>query len=65
MGINSFLQQKEYMETHEAVNDRGDAALTAKKIDLNDWLFQAQYLQDRFGGWSGYPESIQDLAPIQ
>ena len=53
------------METHEAVNDIEDAALTAKKIDLNDWLSQAQYLQDRFGGWSGYPESIQDLAPIQ
>lgn len=38
-----FAQQKAYIESHVAENDVEDAALTAKKIELNEWLFAAQY----------------------
>lgn len=63
--INNFTKQKTYIEMHEAKNAVEDAALTSKKIELNEWLYDAQYSKSRFGGWSFYPDSIFDLEPIQ
>lgn len=63
--INNFERQKAYIETHVAKNDIEDAALTAKKIELNEWLYDAQLSKSRFGGWSFYPDSIFDLEPIE
>lgn len=63
--INNFERQKTYIETHTAKNSVEDAALTAKKIELNEWLYDAQLSKSRFGGWSFYPDSIFDLEPIE
>lgn len=63
--INNFIKQKAYIEMHEAKNAVEDAALTSKKIELNEWLYDAQCSKSRFGGWSFYPDSIFDLEPIQ
>lgn len=60
-----FAQQKDYIESHIAENAVEDAALTAKKIELNDWLFKAQYSKARFGSWSLYPDAVMDLEPIE
>lgn len=60
-----FAQQKAYIESHVAENDVEDAALTTKKIELNDWLFKAQYSKARFGSWSLYPDAVMDLEPIE
>jgi predicted membrane protein len=62
---NVFIQQKEYIETHTPKSDIEDAALTCKKIELNQWLYQAQYSQKHYGGWSFYDESIQEFEPIE
>ena len=63
--INNFTKQKAYIETHEAKNPVEDAALTSKKIELNEWLYDAQCSKSRFGSWSFYPESIFELEPIE
>lgn len=63
--INNFNRQKAYIEMHGAKNAVEDAALTSKKIELNEWLYDAQLSKSRFGGWSFYPDSIFDLEPIQ
>lgn len=63
--VNNFERQKAYIETHVAKDDIEDAALTAKKIELNEWLYGAQMSKSRFGGWSFYPDSIFDLEPIE
>lgn len=69
ISINSdcsvFAQQKAYIESHIAENAVEDAALTAKKIELNDWLFKAQYSKARYGSWSLYPDAVMDLEPIE
>lgn len=63
--INNFTKQKAYIETHEVKNAVEDAALTSKKIELNEWLYDAQCSKSRFGSWSFYPESIFELEPIE
>lgn len=63
--INNFNRQKAYIEMHEAKNAVEDAALTSKKIELNEWLYDAQCRKSRFGSWSVYPESIFELEPIE
>ena len=60
-----FAQQKAYIESHIAENAAEDAALTAKKIELNDWLFNAQYSKAHYGSWSLYPDVVMDLEPIE
>lgn len=59
-----FAQQKAYIESHVVENAIEDAALTTKKIELNDWLFKAQYSKSRFGSWSLYPDTVMGLEPI-
>lgn len=60
-----FAQQKAYIESHIAENAVEDAALTTKKIELNDWLFKAQYSKARYGSWSLYPDTVMELEPIE
>ena len=62
--IDEF-QQKAYIETHVAEREIEDAALTQSKIDLNKWLFSAQWKRENLGNWSGYPESVMELTPIE
>lgn len=63
--IDRFERQGEYLSEHEAFSQIEDAALTAKKVELNDWLFGAQSSAARFGNWSVYPDSVLNLEPIE
>lgn len=63
--VSVFEQQKAYIESHVSKNDIEDAALTAKKVELNDWLYNAQYVNKRWNGWTFYPDSVQDLQEIK
>lgn len=64
-GCSVFAQQKAYIESHIAENAVEDAALTAKKVEMNDWLFKAQYSKAHYGSWSLYPDTVMDLEPIE
>lgn len=63
--VNTFIRQKAYIETHTVSDPVENAALTNQKIELNQWLYNAQYSKSRFGGWSFYSEEIFDLEPIE
>lgn len=60
-----FIEQKEYIESHVSQTEIEDAALTSKKIELNEWLFKAQYQKSHYKGWSLYSAEILDWEPIQ
>lgn len=60
-----FAEQKKYIESHVAQTEIEDAALTSKKIELNAWLFNAQYKKSHYRGWSLYSAEILDWEPIQ
>lgn len=60
-----FAEQKKYIESHVAQTEIEDAALTSKKIELNAWLFKAQYKKSHYKGWSLYSAEILDWEPIQ
>lgn len=60
-----FEQQKAYIETHIPKNDIEDAAITSKKVELNDWLYEAQFSKKIFGGWSIYSDKVLELEPIE
>jgi hypothetical protein len=63
--LYTFVATKDYVESHQVVNPLENAALTNTKIELNAWLFKAQYNNKDWGGWSFYPDSVQDLTPIE
>ena len=63
--IEIFERQKAYIESHVADNQIEDAALTTKKIELNEWLYNAQYCKNKYGNWSLFPDSVQTLTPIE
>ena len=63
--IVQFEQQKQYIESHTAQNEIEDAALTSKKIELNWWLYSAQWSRRKFGDWSLVPEHVLDLEAIK
>ena len=60
-----FQTQKAYIETHVPDSVIEDAALTQKKIELNDWLYKAKYNKERFGYFSVYPKIVLELEPIE
>ena len=49
---NTFKEQSVYIATHKPKNDIENAALTNKKIELNEWLYQAQWAKEKFGIFS-------------
>ena len=63
--ISVFEKQSAYLQTHEVVDPVENAAITNKKIELNDWLYSAQWAKNKFGVFSMYPDSVWDLEPIQ
>lgn len=60
-----FTEQKKYIESHVSQTEIEDAALTSEKIELNTWLFKAQYQKGHYKGWSFYSTEILDWEPIQ
>jgi hypothetical protein len=63
--ISVFEKQSAYLQAHEVVDPVENAAISNKKIELNDWLYSAQWAKNKFGIFSMYPNSILDLEPIQ
>ena len=63
--INKFENQKAYITSHTAVEPLENAALTNKKIELNDWLFNAQWEVKHRKGWTFYPDTVLELEAIQ
>lgn len=63
--ISLFKNQKEYIELHQSNSDVEDAAITTKKIELNEWLYRAQYSKKHYDGWTYYPDEILEMKPIQ
>lgn len=60
-----FAEQKKYIESHVSQTEIEDAALTSKKIELNAWLYTAQYIKSHYKRWSCYSDEILDWEPIQ
>lgn len=63
--ISVFEQQKAYIETHIPKNDIEEAAITSKKVELNEWLYKAQFNKKSLGGWSMYSDKVLELEPIE
>ena len=63
--MNEFNQQAMYLESHTVQSGVENAALTNKKIELNSSLYNAKWAKGKFGIFSFYPNSVNDLEPIQ
>lgn len=63
--ITTFEQQKAYIETHIPKDDIEDTAITSKKVELNEWLYKAQFSKKNLGGWSMYSDKVLELEPIE
>lgn len=63
--VSVYKQQYTYILYHKPVDNIENAALTNKKIELNDWLYEAQYMKDTYGFLSFYPSEVLELKPIQ
>lgn len=63
--IAKFEQQKQYIESHIANSAIEDAALTSKKIELNEWLYSVQWNCEHLGNWSLVPEYVMELEAIR
>lgn len=64
--ISTFIRQKEYFETVvPTLPDPDNYALTQKKIELNEWLYEAQYEKKYYSFFSLYSDKILELTEIQ
>ena len=63
--ISVFESQSQYLSTHAPKNAIEDAAITSKKVELNEWLYSAKWAKNKFGAFSFYPDEILNLEPIQ
>lgn len=64
--ISTFIRQKEYFETVvPTLPDSDNYALTQKKIELNEWLYEAQYEKQYYPFFSLYSDKILELTEIQ
>lgn len=67
--INVFNHQKQYIEAIEEnkqdVLDIELAGLTKTKMELNGWLYEAQYYAEHYGFFCYYPDEILELKPIK
>ena len=60
-----FQEQKAYIETYTPEDPLENAALTTKRVELNEWLFSAQTRRNTFGFASLYPADVLELEPIK
>lgn len=59
-----FISQKAYIESHASSSSIEDAAITTEKIKLNSWLYNAQYAENNYSGWTFLPKEVKHLTPI-
>lgn len=58
--VESFVNQKAYIEARAE-----SEGLSVRKMDLNEWLRDAQRKKAQFGEWTFYDDSIFCLDPIK
>ena len=63
--LSNFLNQKEYIESYEPTSEYDNAAITSKKIELNEWLYTVQYNKEHYPICSFYGDEILDIEPIK
>lgn len=64
--INSFKKQKEYIEQIAPTLPTTDNyALTIKRIEQNEWLYDVQYKYENYKFWYLIPDEIMELTPIE
>lgn len=63
--LNLFIIQKEYIENYTPANDYDTAAITNKKVELNEWLYRVQYNKEHYPICSFYGDEILTLEPIK
>lgn len=64
--ISTFIRQKKFFETVvPTLTDSDNYALTLKKIELNEWLYEAQYEKKYYSFFSLYSDKILELTEIQ
>lgn len=63
--LSNFINQKEYIESYEPTSEYDTAAIANKKIELNEWLYSAQYNKEHFPICSFYGDEILKIEPIK
>lgn len=63
--LSNFLNQKAYIESYEPTSEYDNAAITSKKIELNEWLYSVQYTKEHYPICSFYGDEILDIEPIK
>ena len=63
--FSMFVAQKEYIENYEPTSEYDTAAIATKKIELNEWLYSAQYTKEHYPICSFYGDEILELEPIK
>lgn len=64
--IETFKKQKEYIETvAPTLPSTDNFALTQKRIELNQWLYDAQYSKENHPLFSLYPDEVLELEEIK
>ena len=63
--VNTFKKQKNYLEIHIPKTDVEDAALTTKKMNLNEWLYNAQYSKKHYAIFTFYPDEVEQFTEIK
>ncbi|MEG1608340.1 MAG: hypothetical protein RR348_00585 [Clostridia bacterium] len=64
--LSAFVQQKQYIEEVVptlAVTD--NYAITMKKIELNQWLFENKNIRKIYGNWCCVSKDIEEITPIK
>lgn len=63
--LNMFMEQKNYIEHYEPTTEYDNAAITSKKVELNEWLFEKQYNREHYTIFSFHSDDILDIEPIK
>lgn len=63
--LHAFISQKEYIENYEPTSEYDAAAILSKKIELNEWLYEQQYVRAHRPICSFYGAEILELEPIK
>ena len=63
--LNTFRAHKEYVENYEMTSEYDTAAIVTKKIELNEWLYKAQYTKEHYPICSFFGDEVLDLEPIK
>jgi hypothetical protein len=63
--LSIFINQKEYIESYEPTSEYDTAAITNKKVELNEWLYAVQHTKEHFPICSFYGDEILQIEPIK